>query len=57
MHIIATLEKTLKTKRKTLTERQTTHLHATIAYLKALPKDFISAKREYDETMKEIKDH
>lgn len=55
MNIIESLEAILVKKKRTLSEHQTLHLHATIAYLKGVKKDFISAKKEYDETMKEAK--
>jgi hypothetical protein len=55
MNIIKSLEETLKKKRKTLSERQSDHLHATISYLKGLKKDFTSAKKEYEDIMKEVR--
>lgn len=57
MNIVKSLEELAKKKRKTLSERQALHLEATIAYLKALPKDFGSAVKEYKEIMSHAKDH
>lgn len=53
MNIIASLQAMLKAKRKTLTEFQTFHLQATIAYLQGMKTDYASARKDYEKLMKE----
>ena len=57
MNIVKSLEEILEKKKKTLSERHFVHLNATIQYLKGLKKDFYAAKKEYETTMKEQKEH
>ena len=52
LNIVETLEDTLKSKRKLLSEFQTIHLKTTIKFLKDMKKDFVGARKDYENEMR-----
>ena len=52
LNIVETLENTLKSKRKQLSEFQMTHLTTTIKFLKDMKKDFVGARKDYENEMR-----